>query len=115
MTLMSGCSSVLLTSWFNLTNLQRKAELHRSLSILTNQCWSLMSGGLKEIVPHEKCGYVVQPDPKTIADAIIDYFDNNRKNAFYEMREERKREVFLEQNDRCSYRSLLQMSAQTVD
>jgi D-inositol-3-phosphate glycosyltransferase len=41
-------------------------------------------GGLKEIVPHEKCGYVVQPEPKTIADAIIDYFDNDRKNAFSE-------------------------------
>jgi glycosyltransferase involved in cell wall biosynthesis len=41
-------------------------------------------GGLKEIVPHEKCGYVVQPEPKTIADAIIDYFDNNRKNEFSE-------------------------------
>jgi glycosyltransferase involved in cell wall biosynthesis len=39
-------------------------------------------GGLKEIVLHEKCGYVVQPDPKIIADAIIDYFDNNRKSAF---------------------------------
>jgi D-inositol-3-phosphate glycosyltransferase len=41
-------------------------------------------GGLKEIVPHEKCGYVVQPEPKTIADAIIDYFDNDRKTAFSE-------------------------------
>jgi len=41
-------------------------------------------GGLKEIVLHEKCGYVVQPDPKNIADAIIDYFDNNRKIAFTE-------------------------------
>jgi glycosyltransferase involved in cell wall biosynthesis len=41
-------------------------------------------GGLKEIVPHEKCGYVVQPDPKAIADAIIDYFDNKRGKAFTE-------------------------------
>ena len=41
-------------------------------------------GGLKEIVLHEKCGYVVEPDPKKIADAIIDYFDNNRKIAFTE-------------------------------
>lgn len=39
-------------------------------------------GGLKEIVRHEKCGYVVQPDPKIIADAIIDFFDNNRNAAF---------------------------------
>jgi len=41
-------------------------------------------GGLKEIIPHGKCGYVVQPDPKIIADAILDYFDNGRKKAFTE-------------------------------
>jgi len=41
-------------------------------------------GGLKEIIPHGKCGYVVQPDPKIIADAIVDYFDNGRKKAFTE-------------------------------
>jgi len=41
-------------------------------------------GGLKEIVPHGKCGYVVQPDPKIIADSIIDYFDNGRKSQFTE-------------------------------
>jgi D-inositol-3-phosphate glycosyltransferase len=41
-------------------------------------------GGLKEMVQNEKCGYVVEPDPKNIADAIIDYFDNNRKVAFTE-------------------------------
>jgi D-inositol-3-phosphate glycosyltransferase len=41
-------------------------------------------GGLKEIVPHEKCGYVVKPDPEDIADSILDYLDNNRKGAFTE-------------------------------
>ena len=41
-------------------------------------------GGLKEIVPDGKCGYVVQPDPKIIADAICDFFENGRKNAFSE-------------------------------
>jgi glycosyltransferase involved in cell wall biosynthesis len=41
-------------------------------------------GGLKEIVQHEKCGYVVPPDPKNIADAIVDYFVNDRKIAFTE-------------------------------
>jgi len=41
-------------------------------------------GGLKEIVPHGKCGYVVKPDPRFIADAIADYFDNGRKIAFSE-------------------------------
>lgn len=41
-------------------------------------------GGLKETVPHGKCGYVVQPEPEDIARAIIDYFGNNRKEAFTE-------------------------------
>jgi D-inositol-3-phosphate glycosyltransferase len=49
-------------------------------------------GGLKEIVLHEKCGYVVQPDPKIIADAIIDFFDNNRNTAFTKcVRKEKER------------------------
>ncbi len=41
-------------------------------------------GGLKEIVPHRKCGYVVKPEPSDIAEAIADYFDNNRSMAFTE-------------------------------
>jgi glycosyltransferase involved in cell wall biosynthesis len=39
-------------------------------------------GGLSEIVPHQKCGYVVNPDPRSITEAIIDYFENNRKEEF---------------------------------
>jgi glycosyltransferase involved in cell wall biosynthesis len=39
-------------------------------------------GGLSEIVPHQKCGYVVNPDPRSITDTIIDYFENNRKEEF---------------------------------
>ena len=41
-------------------------------------------GGLKEIVPDGICGYVVKPGPGFIADAILDYFDNNRKAIFTE-------------------------------
>jgi D-inositol-3-phosphate glycosyltransferase len=41
-------------------------------------------GGLREIVPDGKCGYVVKPDSQYITDAIIDYFDNNRKTSFTE-------------------------------
>jgi glycosyltransferase involved in cell wall biosynthesis len=49
-------------------------------------------GGLKEIVPDKKCGYVVNPDPKSIADALADYFTNNRKDGFTQcVREEKKR------------------------
>jgi len=41
-------------------------------------------GGLREIVPDGKCGYVVKPEPELIKDAIIDFFDNNRKEKFTE-------------------------------
>ena len=34
-------------------------------------------GGLPEIVTHGKVGYVVTPDPKAIADALIDFYDNH--------------------------------------
>jgi len=41
-------------------------------------------GGLREIVPDGKCGYVVKPESKYIADAIVDYFDNKREAQFTE-------------------------------
>ncbi len=41
-------------------------------------------GGLREIVGDGKCGYVVKPDPQSIANAIVDYFDNSRKALFSE-------------------------------
>ena len=36
-------------------------------------------GGLSEIVPHGKCGYVVKPEPQAIADAIEDFYIDDRK------------------------------------
>jgi D-inositol-3-phosphate glycosyltransferase len=41
-------------------------------------------GGLREIVPDGKCGYVVKPESKYIAEAIVDYFDNKREAQFTE-------------------------------
>jgi D-inositol-3-phosphate glycosyltransferase len=41
-------------------------------------------GGLSEIVTAGKCGYVVKPESGYIADAIADYFENNRKALFTE-------------------------------
>lgn len=41
-------------------------------------------GGLAEIVPDGKAGYVVEPDEKEIADAIVDFFGNNRQDEFKE-------------------------------
>jgi glycosyltransferase involved in cell wall biosynthesis len=41
-------------------------------------------GGLSEIVTAGKCGYVVKPESVFIADAIVDYFENDRKAFFTE-------------------------------
>ena len=52
-------------------------------------------GGLREIVADKVCGYVVQPQPEDIAEAIIDYFENNRKETVYRRREKGKREILM--------------------
>ena len=39
-------------------------------------------GGLREIVADGKCGYVVKPESGAITAALIDYFDNSRKEQF---------------------------------
>ena len=39
-------------------------------------------GGLAEIVPHNKVGYVTTQEPKIIADAIVDFYTNNRELDF---------------------------------
>ena len=39
-------------------------------------------GGLPEIIPHNVAGYVVEPDKKPIADALIDFFTNDKKATF---------------------------------
>jgi D-inositol-3-phosphate glycosyltransferase len=36
-------------------------------------------GGLPEMVPHGKVGYVVEPETKAIADALIDFYENHRE------------------------------------
>lgn len=41
-------------------------------------------GGLPEIIPHMKVGYVVPPDAEKIADALVDFFDNKRRDTFVE-------------------------------
>ncbi len=49
-------------------------------------------GGLAEMCPNERVGYVVQPKPSVIADAIIRYFDATDRAAMQEMiREEKQR------------------------
>ena len=39
-------------------------------------------GGLAEIVPHNKVGYVTSQNPNEIADAIIEFYTNNKEEEF---------------------------------
>ena len=39
-------------------------------------------GGLDEIVPNGKVGYAVSPDARSIADALVDFFKNERLEEF---------------------------------
>ncbi|MBW6498730.1 MAG: glycosyltransferase [Bacteroidales bacterium] len=49
-------------------------------------------GGLPEMVPHLKAGYVMDVEPAAIAEAIADYFGSNRQEAFsIFIKEEKKR------------------------
>jgi len=41
-------------------------------------------GGLSEIVDHGKSGYVVEPDPREIADALVDFYQSKREHEFAE-------------------------------
>lgn len=49
-------------------------------------------GGLREIVPDGRCGYVVKPDAGEITNAIAKYFDNKRMDIFTaNVKEEKKK------------------------
>ncbi len=49
-------------------------------------------GGLKEIIPNGKVGYVVEPQPIAIADALVDFYENVRYDVFAEgVRDEKKK------------------------
>jgi D-inositol-3-phosphate glycosyltransferase len=48
-------------------------------------------GGLRETVTDGRCGYVVRPEAVDIADAIVDFYDNSRKEEFEEGVEEEKK------------------------
>ena len=39
-------------------------------------------GGLAELIPDQKAGYVVNPDPKEIEEALLDFYNNNRQAEF---------------------------------
>jgi D-inositol-3-phosphate glycosyltransferase len=49
-------------------------------------------GGLAEIVPHGKVGYVTPPEPGAIADSVADFYSKNRSAEFVvNLKEEKKR------------------------
>ena len=39
-------------------------------------------GGLAEIVPHGKVGYVTEVYPKAVAESIVDFYENDRTAEF---------------------------------
>jgi glycosyltransferase involved in cell wall biosynthesis len=58
-------------------------------------------GGLPEMVPHGKVGYVVAPEAKAIADAIVDFYVNHQE---FKMRDtikiEKKKYAWTEMLDK---------------
>ena len=49
-------------------------------------------GGLSEIVPHNKVGYVSSKDPNDIANAIVDFYDNSKEDEFsFNTKKEKKK------------------------
>ncbi len=53
-------------------------------------------GGLAEIVPDGKAGYVTPVDPKAVADAIVNYFEKDKKKAFQQFIKIKKNEFSWE-------------------
>ena len=57
-------------------------------------------GGLKEIVPHHKVGYVVEPNENEVAKALIDFYQNNRAAEFIAgVKEEKKKYSWKKMTD----------------
>ena len=49
-------------------------------------------GGLAEIIPDGKAGYVVTPEPEAVKDALLDFFENDKADYFIEgVKEEKKK------------------------
>lgn len=60
-------------------------------------------GGLPEIVPHGKVGYVVEPNPQDIADAIVDFYKEHREFVMRDnIKIEKKKYTWAEMLNRIS-------------
>jgi glycosyltransferase involved in cell wall biosynthesis len=58
-------------------------------------------GGLPEIVPHGKVGYVVEPEPKAIADALVDFYKDHREFVMRDnIKQEKKKYAWSEMLNR---------------
>lgn len=53
-------------------------------------------GGLPEIVPDEECGFVVDPSPDAIANAIVRFFKENKEKEFSKNVAQKKHELSWE-------------------
>jgi glycosyltransferase involved in cell wall biosynthesis len=53
-------------------------------------------GGLPEMVPHNKVGYVVDVDPTAIANALKDFYTNNKESEFKENLKTEKKKYLWE-------------------
>ena len=57
-------------------------------------------GGLGEIIPDGKAGYVVEPNPSAIADALVDFYENGRCEGFVEgVKDEKKKYAWSNMTD----------------
>jgi len=57
-------------------------------------------GGLKEIIPDGKVGYVVEPQPSEIANALVDFYKNEKIKTFVEgVKEEKKKYAWSNMTD----------------
>jgi len=52
------------------------------------------AGGLPEMVPHNKVGYVVEKNPQAITNALNDFYDNSRESEFKNNLKEEKKKYF---------------------
>jgi len=58
-------------------------------------------GGLSETIPHNRVGYVVQPEATEIANAILKFFDENREDEFSRNAELEKSKYSWERMVQC--------------
>jgi glycosyltransferase involved in cell wall biosynthesis len=64
-------------------------------------------GGLSEIIQDKKSGYVTKVDSNSIADALIDFFENNRETNF--------KQVIIQDKQKYSWDKLIEKIKELYD